>query len=53
MLVTYIKPGNKKGEYLVVTEKGTFIYRTSSGTSEYQYLLSDFVYVEEDIIGII
>lgn len=53
MKVRYIKPSIKASQYLVVTEKGTFLYDTSTKTSVFQYLFRDFVYWENASIGVI
>jgi hypothetical protein len=42
--IHYIKPGASSGKYLIVTEKGTFLYDISDNSSEFQYLFRDFLY---------
>ena len=49
----YIKPGIRAGEYLVVSEKGTFLYNISTGDSSFQYLFKDFIYFKNMLIGVI
>ncbi|MDA9129132.1 hypothetical protein N9J72_01500 [Candidatus Gracilibacteria bacterium] len=51
--IFYIKAGSQPGEYLIITEKGAFLYNSISGESEFQYLFRDYVYSENEIIGII
>lgn len=51
--IMYIKPGNSKWEYFVVTDSWTFTYDISDNSSEYQYLFKDFVNSGESVIGIV
>ncbi len=51
--VRYIKPTKRLSEFLVVTEKGTFLYYSASKTSQFQYLFRDFVFWKDAQIGII
>lgn len=51
--VSYIKPDSVVGNYLVVTEKGTFHYNIADDTAVFEYLFRDFVYEGDTTIGII
>lgn len=51
--VLYIKPGKIWTQYLIVTEKGTFIYDIIKKTSVFQYLFRDFIYNDTKMIGVI
>lgn len=51
--VSYIKPGNNTTEYLVVTDRWTFVYNISTQSSVFQYLFRDFIYYEDTLIGVI
>ncbi len=53
IVIQYIKKWRVIEEYIVVTEKGAFIYNSWESTSEFQYLFRDYVYAGDDIIGII
>lgn len=51
--VLYVKPALWDSLYIVVTQKGSFIYDILDETSKFQYLFRDFVYHEDGIIGVI
>jgi len=51
--VRYIKLWKNKGEYLIVTDKWSFLSTLWGSTPEYQYLFKDFIYLRNEIIGII
>ena len=52
--ILYIKAGKKRGEYIIITEKGAFLYDSTSQSSTFQYLFRDYVYDKDDIlIGVI
>lgn len=51
--VKYIKATLKASLYLVVTEKGIFLYDTLTKKSEFLYLFQDFVYFQDALIGVI
>ncbi len=53
MRVSYIKPSKKDFQYLVITEKGVFLYDLIDKKSEFQYLFKDFIYYDDAIIGVI
>lgn len=49
----YIKAGKTSSQYIIVTEKGSFLYNINSEESEFQYLFKDFVYHDNALIWII
>lgn len=52
--VRYIKTGNTRGNFHVVTEVWSFTYRKQTNTTEFQYLFYDSVTINpENIVGII
>lgn len=51
--VRYIKPTKKLSQFLVVTEKWTFLYDTATKKSEFQYVFRDFVFWQQAQIGVI
>jgi len=51
--IEYIKSWRQASEYLVVSDKGVFVYNTTTNTSQYEYQFSDFLYLESYLIGVI
>lgn len=51
--IDYIKTSPIDYVYLVVTSKGTFVYNIRENTSNFSYLFKDYVFLGEEIIGII
>lgn len=51
--IRYVKVGKQPGEYIIITEKGAFVYNQTFWTSQFQYLFWDYVYDENILIGIV
>jgi len=51
--IRYAKKSNLSGKYILVTDKGSFLYDITSSQSEYISSFDDIIYLDDYIIGII
>lgn len=52
--ILYMKKDQNKGEYIVIFEKGSFIYNAQSKNSGYNYAFKDYVSLDDTtVIGIV